>query len=52
MTVTINGGEIEATANRNNAAIGDKGKGESGVTINDGIIHAVGKGGAAGIGRQ
>ena len=52
MTVTINGGEIEATANRNNAAIGDKGKGESGVTINGGVIHAVGKGSAAGIGSK
>ena len=50
MTVTINGGTIEATANRNNAAIGDKGKGESGVTITDGVIHAAGKGSAAGIG--
>ena len=52
MTVTINEGTIEATANRNNAAIGDKGKGESGVTINGGVIHAVGKGGAAGIGSK
>ena len=43
---------IEATANRNNAAIGDKGKGKSGVTINGGVIHAVGKGGAAGIGSK
>ena len=49
MTVTINGGTIEATANRNNAA-SDKGKGESGVTITDGVIHAAGKGSAAGIG--
>ena len=52
MTVTINEGKIEATANRNNAAIGDKGKGESGVTINGGVIHAVGKGSAAGIGSK
>ena len=52
MTVTINGGTIEATANRNNAAIGDRGKGKSGVTITDGVIHAVGKGGAAGIGSK
>ena len=43
MTVTINDGEIEATANHNNAAIGDKGEGKSGVTINDGIIRAAGK---------
>ena len=50
MTVTINDGEIEATANHNNAAIGDKGNGKSGVTINGGVIHAVGKGSAAGIG--
>ena len=49
-TVTINGGTIEATANRNNAAIGDRGKGKSGVTITDGVIHAAGKGSAAGIG--
>ena len=52
MTVTINGGTIEATANRNNAAIGDRGKGKSGVTITDGVIHATGKGGAAGIGSK
>ena len=52
MTVTINDGEIEATANHNNAAIGDKGNGKSGVTINGGVIHAVGKGGAAGIGSK
>ena len=52
MTVTINGGTIEATANRNNAAIGDRGKGQSGVTITDGVIHATGKGGAAGIGSK
>ena len=51
-TVTINGGTIEATANRNNAAIGDRGKGKSGVTITDGVIHATGKGGAAGIGSK
>ena len=51
-TVTINGGTIEATANRNNAAIGDRGTGKSGVTITGGIIHAVGKGGAAGIGSK
>ena len=52
MTVTINGGEIEATANHNNAAIGDKGNGKSGVTINGGVIHATGKGSAAGIGSK
>ena len=50
MTVTINGGTIDATANHNNAAIGDRGKGKSGVTITDGVIHAAGKGSAAGIG--
>ncbi len=49
-TVTINGGTIDATANHNNAAIGDRGKGKSGVTITDGVIHAAGKGSAAGIG--
>ena len=52
MTVTINGGEIEATANHNNAAIGDKGIGKSGVTITGGVIHAAGKGSAAGIGSK
>ena len=51
-TVTINGGTIDATANHNNAAIGDRGKGKSGVTITDGVIHATGKGGAAGIGSK
>ncbi|BDF58724.1 hypothetical protein CE91St36_15410 [Christensenellaceae bacterium] len=50
MHITINGGNIETTANRNNAAIGDKSKQKSSVTITDGVIHAVGKGSAAGIG--
>ena len=50
MHITINGGNIETTANRNNAAIGDKSKQKSSVTINGGVIHAVGKGSAAGIG--
>ena len=50
MHITINGGNIETTANRNNAAIGDKSKHKSSVTINGGVIHAVGKGSAAGIG--
>ena len=50
MHITINGGNIETTANRNNAAIGDKSKHKSSVTITDGVIHAVGKGSAAGIG--
>ena len=50
MHITINGGTIETTANRNNAAIGDKSKHKSSVTINGGVIHAVGKGSAAGIG--
>ena len=50
MHITINGGTIETTANRNNAAIGDKSKQKSSVTITDGVIHAVGKGSAAGIG--
>ena len=50
MHITINGGSIETTANRNNAAIGDKSKQKSSVTITDGVIHAVGKGSAAGIG--
>ena len=50
MHITINGGTIETTANRNNAAIGDKSKQKSSVTITGGVIHAVGKGSAAGIG--
>ena len=50
MHITINGGNIETTANRNNAAIGDKSKQKSSVTITGGVIHAVGKGSAAGIG--
>ena len=50
MHITINGGNIETTANRNNAAIGDKSKQKSSVTITDGVVHAVGKGSAAGIG--
>ena len=50
MHITINGGNIETTANRNNAAIGDKSKHKSSVTITGGVIHAVGKGSAAGIG--
>ena len=50
MYITINGGNIETTANRNNAAIGDKSKQKSSVTITNGVIHAVGKGSAAGIG--
>ena len=50
MHITINDGNIETTANRNNAAIGDKSKQKSSVTITDGVIHAVGKGSAAGIG--
>ena len=50
MHITINGGNIETTANRNNAAIGDKSKQKSSVTITNGVIHAVGKGSAAGIG--
>ena len=50
MHITINGGTIETTANRNNAAIGDKSKHKSSVTITGGVIHAVGKGSAAGIG--
>ena len=50
MHITINGGTIETTANRNNAAIGDKSKQKSSVTITDGVVHAVGKGSAAGIG--
>ncbi|MBS6149767.1 MAG: putative Ig domain-containing protein, partial [[Ruminococcus] lactaris] len=49
-SITINGGNIETTANRNNAAIGDKSKQKSSVTITDGVVHAVGKGSAAGIG--
>ena len=50
MHITINDGNIETTANRNNAAIGDKSKQKSSVTITGGVIHAVGKGSAAGIG--
>ena len=50
MHITINGGTIETTANRNNAAIGDKSKQKSSVTITGGVIYAVGKGSAAGIG--
>ena len=50
MHITINGGTIETTANRNNAAIGDKSKQKSSVTITGGVMHAVGKGSAAGIG--
>ena len=50
MHITINGGNIETTANRNNAAIGDESKQKSSVTITDGVVHAVGKGSAAGIG--
>ena len=50
MHITINGGNIETTANRNNAAIGDKSKHKSSVTITGGVIHAAGKGSAAGIG--